>query len=368
MKKHYLFLLIAITFSTFQAQNYKSGTVTDTKNQVSDGRVFIDNTSKIAYFKSDGNSNQLSFNSISEVETNNRTYSKITFENETYLANKVITGKASLYDLTANNYLVISENNKGRIFNLLTDKIQIPGILGVVFQDCNSIRDDIYKITDYNERVLRELVTQYNACEYGAFTPTETEMKQANTNNTDTFRFHGGFQTEFNSTTINDFSSNNNTGFGFGLGVAASPGFTGNLQGNLYFDFDFSMIFLGDNTFNNGTIPLNYKVHSYRINIGLQYQFNKNGTIKPFVGAGFGFTSDHYEGTIGTILFKDDGKNNYFLPKIGVLYQLNNGKHIGLTLSYISEFENNLSFIFNDEFNPFVVETSAFNLGLNFYF
>lgn len=369
MKKYYLFLLIIITYSTIQAQNYKSGSITDSNNQELNGRVSIDNSNKIVHFKSEGNSKQISFNTLSQVETNNRIYSKISFDNDAYLAHELISGKASIYDLTGNDFLIISEDN-GRIFNLIQDETQIPGILGVVFQDCNSIRDDIYKITDYNERVLKELVTQYNSCEYGEFTPTETEMKQANTNDTDTFRFHGGFQTEFNSTTVNGFSSNNNTGFGLGLGVAASPGFTGSLQGNLYFDFDFNMTFLGDSDFNNGTTPLNYKVNSYRLNIGLQYQFNKNGAVKPFVGAGFGFTSDHYNGTIGTISFKDDGKNNYFLPKAGVLYQLNNGNHIGLVLSYISEFENDLSFRFGEEltYYPFVVETTAFNLGLNYYF
>lgn len=368
--KTYLLLFLSLAFTTITAQNYKSGSITDSNNQTTEGRVHIDNSNSTVLFKNEGSSKTISSSSLKEATIGNKVYSKLTFEGNVLLASNLINGKASLFDLTNNEYLIVSENNLEKVFHINNDESQIPGILGVLFEDCNSIRDDIYKITDYNERVLKELVTQYNSCEYGAFTPTETEMKQANTNNTDTFRFHGGFQTEFNSTTVNGFSSNSNTGFGLGVGVAASPGFTGSLQGNLYFDFDFNMTFLGDSDFNNGDTPLNYKVNSYRLNIGLQYQFNKNGTIKPFVGVGFGFTSDHYNGTIGTISFKDDGKNNYFLPKAGVLYQLNNGNHIGIVLSYISEYENNLSFYFGDDptLYPFVLETTALNLGLNYYF
>jgi len=356
--------------TSVNAQFYKSGTITDNNNQTFEGRLSIDNSENKVYLKKDGSTQTYNFNTISKLTISGRMYSVITFENRAYLAHALESGKASVFDLNNGDYLLLMENGSEKIINLEENKTQIPGILGVLFKDCNSIRDVIYKSDEINERILRGIVIDYNSCDYSDFSPTENEIKNANTYNTDTFRFYGGFQTGFNNTTINDFDSNSTNGYGLGLGIAASPGFTGNLQGNLYFDFDFSMIFTGDNVFNNGATPLNYEVNSYRLSIGLEYLFNKEGVVQPFLGIGFGFTSDHYKGTISTISFKDDGQNNFFLPKIGLLYQLNNGKHLGLTLSYISEYENDLSFLFGEEltYYPFVIDTSAFNLGLNYYF
>jgi len=368
--KHFYFIFLLLACTTVNAQFYKSGTITDNNNQTLEGRISIDNSEKKVLLKKDGSTQSYHFNSITNVTVSGRLYSNITFENNIFLAHALVNGKASLFDLNNNDYLILKEDGLGKLINLEEDKAKIPGILGVLFKDCNEIRDVIYKSDEINERILKDIVSGYNSCEYSDYNPTENEMKNANTYNTDTFRFYGGFQTGFNNTTINNFSSNNTSGFGLGLGIAASPGFTGSLQGNLYFDFDFSMIFTGDNDFSNGAIPLNYEVNSYRLSIGLEYLFNKEGKVQPFLGVGFGYTSDYYKGKMGTISFKDDGQNNFFLPKIGLLYQLNNGKHLGLTLSYISEYENDLSFRFGEDltYYPFLVDTSAFNLGLNYYF
>ncbi len=368
--KHFYFIFLVLFCTSVNAQFYKSGSITDNNNQTIEGRLSIDNSESKVYLKKDGNTQTYSFNSISQITMSGRIYSMMTFEDNTYLAHSLENGKASLSDLNNSDYLILMENGLGKIINLEENKAQIPGILGVLFKDCNKIRDIIYKSDEINERILRGIVSEYNACAYGDYTPTEDEMKNANTYNTDTYRFYAGFQTQFNNTTVNGFDSNSNTGYGLGLGIAASPGFTGNLQGNLYFDFDFSMNFTGDSEYNNGFTPLNYKLNTYRITIGIEYLFNKNGTIQPFLGIGYGFTSDHYDGKMGTISFKDNNQSNLFIPKVGLLYKLKNGKHLGLTLSYITEYENDLSFRFGEViiYYPFVVDTSAYNLSLNYYF
>ncbi len=356
--------------TSVNAQFYKSGTITDNNNQTIEGRVAIDNSEKKILLKKEGNIQTYNFNGLINVTINGRLYSKINFENNPFLAHQLKSGKASLYELSNSDYLILMENGSGKQINLKENKAQIPGILALLFNDCNVIRDIIYKTNEINERILKGIVSDYNSCEYSDYNPTENEMKNTNTYNTDAIRFYGGFQTGFNNTTVNDFSSNNTTGFGLGLGIAASPGFTGSLQRNLYFDFDFSMMFTGDNDFNNGSIPLNYKVNTYRFSIGLEYLFNKNGVVQPFLGIGYGYTSDYYKGNMGTISFKDHDQNYFFIPKVGLLYQLNNGKHLGLILSYITEYDNDLSFHFGDEltYYPFVIDASAINLGLNYYF
>jgi hypothetical protein len=107
MKKHYLFLFIVITFSSIQAQNYKYGNITDIDNQVLQGRISIDNTNKKIYYLNKEISKQFSFNKLLKVEINNRIYSKVTYNNDTYLAFEVIDGIDYIYDLIANNYLII---------------------------------------------------------------------------------------------------------------------------------------------------------------------------------------------------------------------------------------------------------------------
>ena len=78
-----------------------------------------------------------------------------------------------------------------------------------------------------------------------------------------------------NSVNINGNGDNNSSSLGLGFGLAASPSFMDKLQGNIYIDFDFSMIFSGDTNFKNGGVPLNYKVNNYRFSLGLEYVFNK---------------------------------------------------------------------------------------------
>ncbi|MFT4802225.1 MAG: hypothetical protein ACI93N_002002 [Flavobacteriaceae bacterium] len=368
MKLFYILIVFSLfTINSAIAQNYLSGTITTNNEQTVEGRISINNDSKKALFKKSGNSEIYNFTTIKNVTLGGANYTKITFDNEEYLATTLVSGKASLYELRDDDFLIVNESN-GQKFNLKNDKQQIPGILSLLFNDCNPVRDGINKTEEFSRKTLISLTNSYNNCEYGTYVPTETEINKANTYNTDTFRFYTAFLGSFNNTDVNDNGSNSSTGFGLGLGLAASPSFMGKLQGNIYIDFDLSMIFSGDNDFNNGLIPLNYKVNSFRLSLGLEYVFNKEGVLSPFLGIGYGYTSDYYNGSIGAIDFKDHDQNSYFLPKAGVLYKLKNENHLGLTVSYISEYENKLSFIYNEVYNPLVIKNSFVTIGLNYYF
>ena len=368
MKLFYTLIAFSIyAFNSAVAQNYHSGTITTNNEQTVEGRLYIDNDSKKVLLKKSGGSTIYNFTTIKRVTIGTAGYSKIIFDNEPYLATNLVSGKASLFEL-GEDYFIIANENKNQKFNLEIDKKQIPGILSLLFNDCNPVRDNINKIEGFAENTLTNLTNSYNNCEYGTYVPTETEIKKANTYNTDTFRFYTALLGSLNNTNINGNSANNSSSLGLGVGLAASPSFMDKLQGNIYIDFDFSMIFSGDTSFKNGDVPLNYKVNSYRFSLGLEYIFNKKGVLSPFLGIGYGYTSDYYNGSIGTINFKDHDQNYFFLPKVGILYKLKNENHLGLTVSYISEYENDLTFIYNESFNPLVIKNSFVALGLNYYF
>ncbi len=367
----YLYSLMALCLFSYNigvAQNYHSGAITDKNNQTIEGRVSINNNSKKVYYKKNGNLKTYNFKDLNSVTLGNDVYSKITFNNEEYLANSLVSGKASIYKVSNIDFLLINENN-GQVFNLINDKQQIPGILSLTFKDCNTVRDEINKTEEFSENTLSSLTNSYNNCDYGAYVPTEKELSKANTYNTDTFRFYAALQASLNNTNVNNNGSNNSNGFGLGLGLASSPSFMGKLQGNIYINFDLSMIFSGDSKFKN-QIPLNFKQNSYRLSLGLEYVFNKEGIVSPFLGIGYGYTADYYNGTIGTIEFKDNKQNYFFIPKAGILYNLKNDKHLGLTVSYISEYENNLSFRYGEEltYYPLVINNSFVIIGLSYYF
>ena len=368
MKLFYTLIAFSIfTFNSAVAQNYHSGTITTNNEQTLEGRVSIDNDSKKVVYKKSGGSDIYNFTAIKNVTIGAANYSKITFDNQEYLATTLVSGKATLHELRDDNFLIVNEN-KVQKFNVEIDKQQIPGILSLLFNDCNPVRDNINKTEEFSVNTLISLTNSYNNCEYGTYVPTETEINKANTYNTDTFRFYAALLGSFNNTKVNNYDSNSSNGFGLGLGLAASPSFMGKLQGNIYIDFDLSMIFSGDNDFKNGEETLNYKVNSYRFSLGLEYVFNKEGMLSPFLGIGYGYTSDYYHGAIRTIDFKDHDQNYFFLPKAGVLYKLKNENHLGLTVSYISEYENDLTFIYNESSNPLVIKNSFVAIGLNYYF
>lgn len=366
--KTFYSILATVLFSVFtiNAQNYQSGSITTNNNETFEGRVAIDNSSEKVLFKKNNESKTYKFNAIKSVIIGNRTYKVFHFKDTDYLANQLQSGIASLYDLSNLDYLILMNYGTEKKFNLDKNKSKIPGTLSLLFNNCNEIRNQINnKVID--EKALMELTTFYNNCSYSSYTPTEKEIENAKTNNTDLLRFYAGIQTSFNGLTVND-KTESSQGFGFGFGIGVSPSFVGKAQGNLYFDFDVSLLFTGDKDFKGQGFDLNFNNNSYRFSLGAEYLFNKKGTVKPFIGINYGYTMDYYKGVSGTVKFKDNKQNYFFLPKVGMLFQIENGNHIGVTLSYISEYENNLSFNYDDIFHPLVVKNDFIIVGLNYSF
>lgn len=178
MKLFYTLVAFSIyTFNSTVAQNYHSGTITTNNGLTVEGRVYIDNDSKKVLFKKSGGSAIYNFTTIKSATIGTASYSKINFDNEEYLATTLVSGKASLFELGEEYFIVVNEN-KNQELNLEIDKQQIPGILSLLFNDCNTVRDDINKIEGLSGNTLINLINTYNNCEYSTYLPTETEIKK----------------------------------------------------------------------------------------------------------------------------------------------------------------------------------------------
>lgn len=358
--------LICINLSV--AQNYQSGVITTSKNLSVKGKVFIDNDLKKVYVKYNGDQKDYQFKEVKSIFINKELYSKINFNNEDYFTSLVVSGKASLYQINRYNFLLINVNKKQKL-NVIQDHQKIRGFLSLIFNDCNPIRDEINHTHEFSKKTLTELTILYNKCDYRAYKPTEKELNQANRFNTDFFRLYVSLLGSVNNNQINNNASNNNSGFGIGIGLASSPSFMGNLKENIFFNFDIAILFTGNSEFENEFL-LNFKQNSFRLSLGIEFVFNKEGIVLPFLGIGYGYSSDYYNGTIETINFKDHKQNFFFNPKVGVFYKLKNKKLLGITINYLTGFKNDLSFRYGEEltYYPLVINQSSISLGLSYQF
>ena len=350
------------------AQNYQSGVITTSKNTSVKGKISIDNDLKKVYVKYSGDQKNYQFKEVKSIFINKKLYSKVNFNNEEYFTKIVVTGKASLYQINTYNFLLINATNQQKL-NIIQDRQQIRGFLSLIFKDCNPVRDEINRTEEFSKKTLTELTILYNKCDYGAYNPTEKELSQANRFNTDFFRFYGSLLGSINNNQINNNASNNNSGFGIGIGLASSPSFMGNLKENIFFNFDIAILFTGNSEFENEFL-LNFKQNSFRLSLGIEYVFNKKGIVLPFLGIGYGYSSDYYNGTIETINFKDHKQNFFFIPKVGVFYKLKHKKLLGITINYLTGFKNDLSFRYGEEltYYPLVINQSSISLGLSYQF
>lgn len=284
-------------------------------------------------------------------------------------AQSLVKGKASLEKIEKNKYIISKADGMTKTVDLSSDQSKIPGILAVLFEDCNSMRDGLFKKEYFSEKTLLKTVTEYNSCDYSDYSPTDKELETANSYNNDQYKFYGGFG--FGIKSVSFFQSDNEeklNQFGLQLGVLGSPDFFGALQGNLHFDFQASLNFGGETDFTNSISPTSFSVNTYRLTLGMDYFFNKSGTIKPFLGVAIGVTGDYFEGNVNDLPFKISGGNPIWMPKAGVLYALGNGKDIGITVEYIPEYDNDLSFPNGETTIPLLVKSSHLNFGLNYYF
>lgn len=370
MKKKTLLFIFSMMFMATAAiaQNYAKGSIT-TANETIKGRVLIDYQTEKISLKKDLKVSTYTFNQVNTVTLGNTAFTKKEVDGTSYYVSNIISEKGSLYKVNTSQYLVTVENGKNAIIDINSDSNKTPGTLAVLFEDCNSIRDALNNEDNFNEGALRKIVTAYNSCSYGAFSPTEKEIKNANTHNTDQASFYAGIGGGLNS--ISFFDSNDSESLASGqlqIGVIASPSFFGRIQGNLFVTLEGSAGFSGDKDFGNNENDTSFSVNSYRASIGLEYLFNKTGKIKPFVGVSAGVTSDTFDGEVNGFSFDITGGNTIVIPKVGARLQLPNKKHVGVTLSYLSEYENNLSFPVNDTVIPLIVNNQNFTLSFNYYF
>ena len=368
MRSILVFLFVFISTSATNAQYYKSGTLTLTNNIEVPGKFFIltDNQS----VEAKNNNKSYAFNQVESLFINNRLFKKETYKEATYLAHELVSGKkAKLFQIEANKYLILKENGVFKEIDLVNDPNLVRGVLSVLFEDCNTIRDGINNINKFSEKTLISTTNSYNSCSYSDFSPTETELKSANSFNTDTFKFYLGFGMDIkNINFFEDFYNENINQFGFKFGLLASPGFTGKRQGNLYFNFDASLSFGSENNFLFIDNDINYKANTYRILIGLNYFFNKTGKINPFLGISGGTNWDRFNGDVNDESFDLKSHNLIWAPKAGILFSLKNEKELGFSIDYIPEYSNDLFIPINDEPINIELSSSSFSLSLNYYF
>lgn len=370
MKKNILLFvfLSLLSITTTIAQNYTTGTIT-TKNETIKGRVLVDYESQTLTLKKDLKVTTYTFDQVNSITLRNTTLSKKIFDGTLYYVSSIVSGKGNLYKINNSQYLVAVENGKNTVINTTQKSNKTPGILAVLFSDCNTIRAALNNEDLFNEPALRKIVNSYNACDYSAYAPTEKEVKNASKHNTDQASFYTGIGTGLNSISFFDNTSTESLlSTQIQAGLIASPSFFGAIQGNLFVSLEGSANFSGDTNFGNIASPTNFRVNSYRVFLGFEYMVNKTRKIKPFVGVSIGVTSDSFKGEIDGFSFDITGGNTLFVPRFGALFQLPNQKHVGVTLSYLSEYENNLSFLTNDTVIPLIVNNENFTLSLNYYF
>lgn len=362
-------ILLCLGSFSLSAQNYKQGRLTKTDGTLVTGRIAIDNASEEILIKENNTIQKLKFDQVQDLNIGDRTYSPAVVDGSNWMVHTLVSGTASLHHGGGDNYGVTKENGQAQSFSLSENNNRIAGILSVLFEDCNAIRETLYKQDEFSERSLVQYVSNYNTCSYSDYAPTDGEIARAKSFNTDTAQFYAGPGAGFGSVSFFDSNSTEgNTSFGINAGVTVSPSFLGTIQGNLHFYLEGSALFSGSTDFSNAGSPVDFKKQIFRAVIGTEYYFNKSGKINPFIGIGVGATSDSFDGSVAGDTFDITGGNTIYAPRAGVLFQLTNGKHVGVVVQYISEYENDLSFPKGEVIIPLMVNTRSLTVSLNYYF
>lgn len=285
-------------------------------------------------------------------------------------AQELVSGKASLSRVNYGVYEIKIDSITKRLDIRSNSEKRNQGILSVLFKDCEEVRQSVFQISELTEGNLISTIRKYNSCNYTPFQLTEKEAERAANFQGDQLKLFAKLGVSLNQ--ISFFDSGNTepqTQGQIGFGIAATPGFLGDLQGNFYFTLEVDAAFSGDKVFNNSPPHTNFRKNSYRENLGIEYHFNTNGTFQPLIGLGVGLSQDHYSGNYGGYTIKESVGNGFINPKAGVLFSLDNKKSLGLILSYIPKQNDDLSFRNEErEVIPFVIDTHYFNAGIYFYF
>lgn len=285
-------------------------------------------------------------------------------------AQELVVGKATLLKSRDGVYSIKKEDGPVKKIDIRpnVDK-HLQGTLAVLFKDCKETRQAVFNLKEINEADLIKTVEQYNNCSYTSFEPTQKEIMQSTNFQGDEYRFFTSIGASLNRISyFNRDSYENLAQVELGLGVSATPGFMGGLQGNIYFTFEINAAFSGDKNFGNTDLSTNFKKNSYKGSLGAEYHFNKNGSFQPLLGIGAGLVRDHYNGSYDNYKVKQTIGSGFWFPKVGVLFSLADQKSLGIMVSYIPEYENDLSFIADGEKIPWIIKTHFINAGLYLYF
>ena len=285
-------------------------------------------------------------------------------------AQELVSGKTSLSKLQNDVYEITKADGTKKTIDLRPNVEEyVPGILSVLFKDCEKVRLAVFELGEVSEQELINTVNDYNNCSYTPFEPTEKEVKQAANFQDDQFKLFASVGAAINRTSFFNFDDYENLTQGqASFGIAATPGFIGPLQGNLYVTLEVSAGFSGDKDFENAPFETNFKKDSQKANLGLEYHFNKNGSIKPLIGIGIGLSNDHYNGKYNGYKLNKRAGSAFAIPKLGMLFSMDEKKSIGVIFSYIPEYENDLTFRTEDEIIPLIIDTHYINAGLYIYF
>ena len=371
MKRMFLTLCCALFLLPLNAQRLSKGSITTSDNLTIEGRLAINYATNQITIKEGYDTRLLGFDRVIGVELNGKAYTKQMVGDQTYFVNAISdqSGIGQLYQINKNAFLITKANGTSQAFDLKEDKARVPGILAVLFNDCNTIRDRLYQNSINDRSDVIAIFDRYANCDKGNYAPTASEIERANAFGPDQMRFYVGGGAGLNRVTINDASDTESMLSGqIGVGVIASPNFFGSLQGNLFFSLEAQAAFAGEKDFTDGTTPLSFRTNTYRLLAGLEYHFNKNGAIVPIVGVHIGPTSDHFKGNYNGLNFNIDGGNPIFAPKVGARFKMNNDHYLGVMVQYISDYSNELSFPSGDTFVNLDVNNQYVTLGLNYYF
>jgi hypothetical protein len=285
-------------------------------------------------------------------------------------AQELVTGKAVLTRVATGIYEIKKEDGTTKKINIRPNEDNhVQGTLAVLFRDCEKLRQSVFDSHLVTEGQLIQVVETYNNCEYTPFEPTEKEIKQAANFQGDEYKLFASIGGSLNRISFFNFDDYENLTQGqASFGIAATPGFIGSLQGNLYVTLEVNAAFSGDKDFGNSPFETNFRKDSQKANLGLEYHFNKNGSIRPLIGIGIGLSSDHYKGNYNGYKLNERDGSAFAIPKLGVLFSLDEKKSLGVILSYIPEYENDLSFRTEDDIIPLIIDTHFFNAGLYLYF
>ncbi len=285
-------------------------------------------------------------------------------------AQELVSGKATLTRVASGIYEIKKTDGTLKKINIRPNEDKhLQGTLAVLFSDCEQLRQSVFDSQLFTEGQLIQAVEKYNNCDYKPFEPTEKEIKQAANFQSDEYKLFASIGGSLNSISFFNFGNSENLAQGqLSFGLAATPGFLGSLQGNLHLTLEASAAFSGDRNFGNSPFTTNFKKNSFRASFGTEYHFNKNGSIKPLIGISVGLVRDRYNGNYDGYKIKQTEGSAYWEPKAGVLFSLDAKKSLGVIVSYIPEYENDLSFIGNGEIVPLIIDTHYINAGLYLYF